>query len=424
MVLKDGDVVEFGDQMLKVSNLAEETPSVIFEPLDSGSPSISAPAEPAATPIPEAEVKISPIPDPVPPVNSSSAAASSAAAPHDDAKKGGAELLEAIRRGGSHLFDGGRGRKNDGREAAEKDGRKKSPLSNVIYLLIIVCVIFMGFSLFQIVSAPKKVIKQGAQNSGPFVLFYEKMLVSDDNVFRFTVSLENGDAVFTVDDLKSQRHFRKEIKNVDPELLNNLKRTLEKTDVISSSAPPAGPAVNNQMQRYRIMLLSDGRMNDITVLNDSPPRKFSDAEYAINGFAANFAMQTQSMTKEELMGRARDLYLKANEYFENRDAHPANLRKAITNFEIVSDYLEEFSPKPPLLLEAKEKLAEAEKVRKQRMMDWEFNYERAFNYRDFGRMRTLLREKMELFDNNSKEYSDARYKLSRLDALERTSGKR
>ncbi len=413
-ILNEGDKVAFGDQILQVSEFGDAAGKIEFspfEPEDSGVPEAAAGKNMPVDGMEKAEEKSM------------------------DSPSGGRiplDVLKTIRQSGENIFAksgavrkaGANGASSSG-SADGASGGKRSLFSSKLYYVMVFCVLVMGFAVFRIVSREPEAGRDGgvSMTDLPMVLIYEKQEISDDNIFRFLLELENGMVRFTVDDLKSQRKVCREFKDVDPVRLKDLKVALENAGIMQSESPQVGSRVNNQMKTAKIMLIMDGKNNEVCVQNNTTSR-FDDAQAALESFAGEFGMQTRSMSRAELEEAAQEYYDNAVDRLENRDANDANLREAISYFKKVLDYLGEFSPKPELWKKAGVKLAEAERYRMQKLYVWNTEYSSAFNQRDWGRLKQLLQRKMEMFEIDSREYRDARYKLSRLQTMERGSKKR
>jgi len=161
------------------------------------------------------------------------------------------------------------------------------------------------------------------------------------------------------------------------------------------------------------------------VLNNTAPKAFEDVEYAINTFAENYGLQTIAMTPEELREQAEQSFVKAEDLFANREAKLSNLRSAIQRYTLAVNYLEQFSPKPALWDRARKRLEEAEKIRRQKYQDLNYERIRLVNVKEFEQLRFVLHQMMELCDPDSREYDSARQMLFKLDNyLNRTSKKK
>jgi hypothetical protein len=136
-------------------------------------------------------------------------------------------------------------------------------------------------------------------------------------------------------------------------------------------------------------------------------------------------MQTVSLSGEEIMKMAKESFNKAEDLYANRESDGNNLRDAISRYRVVVNYLSQFTPPPALLKEAKSRLAEAEKLRKAKLEELEFQRVRFQNVRDFDELRRVFMKTMELTEPESREYNVARKRLHILDVrLKKRRGSR
>lgn len=415
-VLREGDLIEFGDQMIRVTELSAAPGKVVFDPVVEELPPPS-PLPPPSRPM-DATVPIQPLPPPaVSPANPAVAVAPAAAPAH--AAGTAHELSEALKSGKLKLFGG----KNAEKAAAvpasgDPADKPRRIFSNRLFYTVVFCAVVVAISCFYLLNQQKpKQNVTGEKRLDPkaVLLFYEKEVIEPDNIFRFVLQVENGKAVFTIDDLKSQRRFQREIPVVNESNLEMLFDGVARGGFMTLKSPPAGTAPENQQQRRRMVVGEGGKINEVTVLNNSAPKSFEDLEYAIGVFADGYGLQTIAMTPEELRDQAERSFIKAEDLFANREAKLSNLRAAIQRYAVTVNYLEQFSPKPALWDKARKRLEEAEKIRRLKLQELNYERIRLGQFKEFDQLRYVLNQIMELRDPDSVEYDNARRALFNLD---------
>ncbi len=416
-VLKEGDLVEFGDQMIRVTELASAVrPPVVLSLVDEDPEPESSPAEPvpAAVPVPPEPVR----PPAVPP-------------PEDRTGVSCAELADALKNGKLRLF-GGRGTEKPAPEKAGAESGtpvRKSRFSNRLYYTLVICLALIGISVFYNSSKARPVLTAPAEvpdkvYAGRFMLYYEKLIITDDNVFYFVLHIENGKAKFQIDDLKSSRSFVRDGIVFQADAYEHFHTVLTREKFFSVASPPAAVAAGSLRDRRRMVVCDRGVLHEVLVQNNTRPQAFEEMEQAVNLFAENYALRTVSMTPEELQEQALLHYDKAEELFQNREARPANLREAIQRFKLAMDYLEAFVPKPTLYGRARKRWGEAERIRKDRIAALQSERIRLAKLREFAAISPILDEIMALSDPDSVDFSAARTWRIEIDSFLRKQGGR
>ena len=398
-MLEEGDLVEFGDQMLRVTGLAENAPKVVFCTMGEESPAV----EQAEAGRPEAVAASAAAP--TPPGNVSEAPDADTIAVKD--------WSEAVRSGSVKLFGGGSSREKS------VEGKPKRLLSNRLYYTLLFALVISGICWFYQMKEARGVRGPETASRGTdpkdFLLYYEKELVAPDNVFRFVLHVENGAAEFVIDDLKSQRRFQRRIETLNEASLESLRASVERSGIMTESSPPPGDVSSTEREQRRLVVGDAGKMAEVVVLNNLAPKSFEDVEYAINILADNYGLQTIAMTPEELREQAEQSFIKAEDLFANREARLSNLRAAIQRYAVTVSYLEQFSPKPALWDKARKRLDEAVKLRERKLQELNYERIRLAEFKEFEQLRYVFHQIMELADPDSREYDNARRLLIKLD---------
>ncbi len=302
-------------------------------------------------------------------------------------------------------------------EMSENDPNKhKRRFSNLLFYVIVICsaVIFVSlFIMFQETQKGRTEVKSEKKSiASPLLVYYEKDKAATDNLFRFTMRLEAGKAYFTIDDLKSQRHYSKTIDKVSPALLEALKKEIEGTTFLTLQQQPAEAAPDNMNETRTLIVSYDDKINNITVKNTYAPGAFETIEHAINDFAGNFGLQTIALSPDELKQRAEELYQKAEDLFQNREAKPEKLHDAISRYQMAVEYLDQFSPKPATWEKARKRASEAEAILNKMRKDLDFEYQRLIQLDEYEKAKAITAQLMELYPQDSKEYD--KYKLRNM----------
>ena len=425
--LKEGDLIEFGNQMVRVTELAAAPKQIVLTALDEadGAPAevhIPGAAFPASPTVPDA---VSPKPVPTPPP---------AAAPAQDAAKGknisATDISEALKNGKLHLFGGGKpGASEDA--SASAGGKRKTRFSNLLFYTLVICLAVMGIALFykltisdQPAKPDRAAERSGAHDTRHFMLYYEKNIISADNVFYFVLHIENGLAKFQIDDLKSSRSFVRDKIPFTEESYDNFHAELEQCGFFAARSPASSSGSPSEQDCRRMVVCDQGRLHEIDVRNNMRPRAFETMERVINIFAENYALRTVSMTPEELREQAALHFNKAEELFQNREARPANLRSAIHRYQLTVEYLDAFVPRPKLWDRARKQLEQAERIRKDRIAALQSEKVRLAKLKEFNAILSILDEIMALSDPDSPDFNEARRNRINIDSFLRKQGGR
>ncbi len=416
--IAEGDLLEIGDQMIRVSDLDTEPPKVIFNPIPTTSsnpvPEFSErPFEPSIAP--GTGVKLTPqvggesTPDKEKDVIQPETV-------NDKDEKKVSQLETAFGDGKNfELFKKTKTKKHpDGADESEAKPRRR--LSNVTFYTIIICVVVVVITACVKILSPVQTEKKEdgtATLQKPMTVYYEKTIQTSDNVFRFTMQLEDGLVSFVLDDVKTLRNVARLNLEIGKTSLDVLRGQLENSGVWTMASPSA-PRTTEKINR-RLVLAEPGRVVDIRVAGKYLPTEFERAEAAINALAEQFGLQTIAMTAEELKSQAEASFVKAEQLYANREALPSNLRDAINRYRLTVNYLDQFSPHPAIWDQARRRLEEAQQIRKHKLDVLNSEVSRLAALKDYGKLKEVYQEVMELMDVNSVAYDNARRGLFAVD---------
>ena len=324
--------------------------------------------------------------------------------------------------------------KNDKKESSgaksDEPAAPKKRIVNLLFALLVTVLACIALLVFIFLMGPQQNEKNRQPvkvSQNPFFLEYEKTIISKDNVFRFSVSIENNSAQFKLNDLKYQRRFSKTIAQVDDELLKSLVNEIKGTDFMKISSEPPGSPANGLDETRTLTIGYDTSLNQVTVRNNYPKSSFETIEYALNRFADDYGLKTISLSQKEMRTEAERSFMKAQELFANYQAKPENLRNAILRYKIAIDFLDQFDPKPEEWSIAKRRLAEAEVLMKKAVKDAEFNINVYYKKRDYAAAVAECGKLLHIVDPESKAYQktrDLKITLEKKLSARRKKGKR
>ncbi|MDD5697251.1 MAG: FHA domain-containing protein [Victivallaceae bacterium] len=425
-LLAEGDTITLGDQNFRITELkavsGNASPAAVIPVVD------SAPAEKseqAGTQPAVKKIVFEPLPkktappvsaSPPEPVAGETGKKSSAAAETDSgAKTIPVITVKDLSEGAADIFGASRKTVKTGRKTSALPAGKQ--LFNILFYLVLLVGVagFVFWFLSSRRDGKKTVgITVTAEKEIPLVLDYVKEVVAKDNVFRFSLLIENHTATFAIDDLKSDRHYNKVIEEVKPEFLKSLRTAVENTGFMTLPPVSFGSAVNNLDTTRKLAIALNNRYNSIVIRNNSAPTSFEDIEGAIEDFADGYDLLTFAMTPEELQKRAKASFVRAEEYYANRNANSANLLEAERRYKLTIDYLDQFSPKPEIWKIARKRYAEVEALRKKRWTELLYEVERLERLDKLKEAVEVLNEMILLAPEGSKAYKWARLRINRL----------
>ena len=448
--LADGSRMEIGENLMELSELNSAPAQVIFNPI------VTPPlAENASKPVFDAppvrgdmfmssEAKTVPIPESALAPETPPAAEKPKEEPPkenlaEDLKKLSGSLFARKGKASSGgLFGSSREGEQGADAAASPEAERRKRRSNLIFYVILGCVVVMVLS-WVLKPAGKAVASQGGGHV-PLVVRYEKEVITRNNVFRFEFYLrsrieQSADetaapkktgkgrkaapvqrfrrvyyANFTIDDIASHRHYSKETP-ISEETVDELRSAIRSSGIYAS-APNTAP--RDREQNRSLLIVEGDRIFSTGVPGEFASTEFNAVEEAVVSVAESFGLKTIALTPEQLLKQAEDYFLKAEDLYDNR-AKISNLRDAIMRYRAVVESLEQFSPKPKMWDQAKKKLDVAlrERDAKMRLLDAEFN--RLSQMNDFAAMRQVFLDQMELAEPESREYAKAKNRLVIID---------
>lgn len=419
--LAENDVVAFYQDKIQIFEISSKDETVAVTPVstDTAKISISDVIPPSAA----SEISVTPIVQ-IEPENTAISFAPAEPAPESGKEKEPEleKLAEFIHQNTSSLFKNDKKQKSNSND--ENKDTPKHKFSNKLFYVTLVCaIIVIGAFLIRVLddkNAPSKSVKNVNEvQDYPICITYIKENITKDNVFRFELVIENGLASFSVDDLKSQLRYGPIVKPVNDVELAKLKQTVKDSQFMNLKEIPDGIMTNNERE-YKELNVFCGAQNKRIILKNRPaPREFLDIEEAINIFAESCNMATFSLSPEELRQQAESHYRSAVDKFANHEINLSYLKEAVSEFNIVIEYLSGITPEPKIRRDAAEKMKRAADLRTKFIQRYRSQYLTSLNQNDINGARSSLQTLLDLYDVNSKEYLNTKRRLIKIDMLSR-----
>ena len=407
--LKDGDVIVVGDQVLRFGKQSVENGSELVE---EQIPKKKKPQVIFHTPRPASSSRK---PEPIHQESSSA----SVSVQNDPSQKKSFKVSIPSSAAGldkaavfperpdiNNLFSG----EKKEQSAAEHHFFRRGNILFTIGVVGVAVIIVSLFLMFGNASAEKvpQAPPVALSDRNPFYLSYEKQIVSKDNVFRFSLKIEDNSAVFMLDDLKHRRHFVRKFGEINQEYKKTLLSSIKETDFMKLEEEDPSPSADGVDETRSLTVAYGPYLNSITVRNNYPKSSFESIEMAIDRFAEDYGLKTVSLSAEEMRVEAEKAFLKAEDLFANYQARPENLRNAILRYQIAVEFYEQFDPPPKEFDIASKHLKEAEEILKKMIKDAETNINILFRRRQFAEAAQECQKLMDYLDPDSKPYQKAR----------------
>ena len=395
--LNEGDEVEVGKQIFRLSELNADMPQVIFNPL------------------PGAAIQPPEVPESDMPGFAPGTAREVTPAAEEERTENNVlpmeALFESLKGQADNIFGGKKAEKKTEQKPSEptSPGKNRRVLlwSVVAALLLLIVVITIVKGL------PAKDDTKASQKQDYLVIEYVKEEISNDNIFRFAMLLEGDQVIFTIDDIKSKRHFSRKAQ-VEKDSLDILLEQIKRSAIWNMRQPEEARSSSVKLKR-KLQLCLPPKIVKFSVEGPYPPAAFEEIENAISVLVEGYDLQMIALTSEELTRQAKVCFEKAEDLFNNREGRTENLRNAIVRYQQTVNYLEQFSPAPPMWDAARKRLAEAHKIRQRKLDDLNYEWIRASQIRDLEGLRHVLLQIIELTEPGSKEHKLARQRLLKLD---------
>lgn len=177
------------------------------------------------------------------------------------------------------------------------------------------------------------------------MLRFERLDVSEQNVFRFYLELDQGVLQAIVDDLANQRQFVRQ-KQLSKEQLAELERIVLAERFLALE-PSATRPKGQQTTALRLTARRGRRGNHIAFVNESTSPDFEIVVEELTAFAeANLDLAAIAISREELLEKAEQRFMHGERLLTERDVHAPNLYLAIEEFKYVLQLLHDLENRP------------------------------------------------------------------------------
>lgn len=410
--LSNGDVITIGEQMFRVDEITaqkqeNQAPTFVFRP-----------PEPKTVPM----VQTGETPQ-------KSAPAEKSAPPEENKEQTAGDY--AIFTNGTSIFGKKKKKQNPSSAATADSGDKKSgrllSTNALFYILVIMIGIFCValFWKFQSSDGKNKNMAStqtaGAIIRNPFVLYYEKFSITNQNsVFKFKLLLENDKIKFSLDDLQSGRIYAPVINDKLPEAaITKLKQAIDDTNFMASKQQESLELEEENNRNYtRLMVGYDDKFNDITI-KDIPLASFSKVEQAIMEFLQEEIGLDPSMaeSKEALLQKAKQSFDLAENQFNSYKNQPGNLWRSIENYRIAMKRYEVFANKPVEWKIARERFYKAQNILDKIRQEGSARVNLLYQQRELRKAVEECNRLMEFFPETSKTHQTIRQNKLRFERL-------
>lgn len=409
--ISNGDIINFYQDKLQVYDFEEFT-TANYTPLSTDTAKIS------ISDIIETNTAGTVTLDPIIPENDNIISLEPADIEENEKEPELDKLAEFIQQNTGNLFQ--TSQKNRTGSANTQNTQNKSKFSNKLFYVTLICaVIVIAAFMIKILEDKKKTVPPPTVTvkDYPIYLTYIKENISPNNVFRFQLIIENDQASFSVDDLKSQLRYGPIVKTVSDTEIAKLKQTIKDSQFMQLKPVPEGIVSNNEREFKELNIVHGPTANHIILKNRPAPREFIDIEEAINIFAESCNMATFSLSPAELKEQALNHYRIAEDKFANYEINLANLKEAVNGYNIVIEYLSGITPEPKIRRDAATKMKRAKDIREKLIRQYRSQYVTMLNQSDLNGAKSSLETLLKLYEANSKEYIRTKERLIKVDAV-------
>ena len=412
-VLCAGDVITIGEQKFEIVEL-ETFSRVSFQPVYEDKAASAVNEKPQIVPLTAPEVS-----------GAAPSVPESSVKPKEDVLSG-EKLLAELKSAGNTLFNAAQSRiksevKNEQLSEGQAERKKFKRMFNIVfYTCLAVCVVCAVMFFIQ----PKTPAKNtGGQSVVPSnaVVYFERVEYDPvkKSAFRVEVRIENGIMSCVLDDVAGMRHFKREIEisgNYENEL-GTLLHKLENSGIFKSKKDKEIPE-ETEKDRYHLVIVSGNEICDYRCSPNSASGAFQECNAALREFLFCFGLSTIAQNRRDIEDEARAHLNNAVEKKENYLKDLSYLRESAREFEAAISCYEQFTPAPPELKEAKKGLEHINNLRKQKLKEYQDEFERSRRRNDFSGMQSSCKAIMKIAGERSIAYREAANMLLRVRRLD------
>ena len=307
--------------------------------------------------------------------------------------------------------------------------KKRSPIANILW--VVVALVFAGGIVVVLNdmdrSAPETHdIPETEKKEELRELYYEKVDADSEKIFRYSMSLVNGNTLTaTVDDIPAEnRHINKSIYLSDVAKLR-LEEILSDADFRKLDREYAGPESDPPTLKSRTLKVVWSRHGKrVTCVNTVEPDVFVRIREKLEAFSKNeLGIWAMGHSRAQLITLAEEAAETAEMKWEDREVEYGNCFAAVHAWKEAIFYLETVNPKPKKFEEYQKKMKIAVEDLDQRYRDHRFAADRAINIADWLKAKEELQILIALVpDRDDDRYREASAKL--VDVEKRMGGGR
>ncbi|MBN1670003.1 MAG: FHA domain-containing protein [Kiritimatiellae bacterium] len=269
----------------------------------------------------------------------------------------------------------------------------------------------------QLLRKPNRSAAPEPARVGPVLEFeYEKVEAERDTIFRYHLQLQDAHLSVQIDDLKNDRHRRKD-GEVDDAQIEKLADALLSTTFFDLKEEYAGLAPDAHYLRD-LSITVGTRTHRVRVLNFVEPDEFKAVRKTIEIFGKNqLGLIALALPREDAIAEARKAMLQGQKLFGERDVEHGNLFKAIQAYESADMYLEMIDPKPDFYKEVVFGREESKRELEKKYQQYRFAADRAAGLKDWEEAARNLRVLLQLIplrtDERHKAVQDELFDIER-----------
>lgn len=324
------------------------------------------------------------------------------------------------------------GKESGGTAAPSVDGtpkRRRSPLANVLWG--VVALLFLSgivIVLSGIGSDGQRTADVAVDESAESLveLRYEKVDADSEKIFRYSMSLENGDLLTaTVDDVPEEdRHLRKSVR-LNEGAKARLEELLSDAEFEALDREYSGPDGEPPVLKSRVVEIVWSRhVRRVACINADEPDAFARLREKLEAFSKNeLGIWAMGQSRAQLVAMAAEAAETAEMKWGDREVEYGNRFAAVRAWREAIFYLETVNPKPDVYEGYRKSLRTAEEELEGRYREHRFVADRAINTADWEKAKEELRVLIALVpDREDDRYREASAKL--MDVERRMNGKK
>ena len=317
-----------------------------------------------------------------------------------DANPATAAATDAAEKSGKVLID--LGFNNSEEESADN---KKSFIRPLIWSIAGILILIAGATviLTQPNNTKKRVPVKVIEKVEDLLIHYEKVEADTSNIFRYSLTLTpDGMLSAIIDDIKGDRHIQKE-KQLKPELLKNLARTVRTSGFFALDKKYTGYAATpGTLKQWKLTISLGTKAHTCFVRDRIEPETFKVLRETLETFSKNeLGIWAIQFSSDKLIELATEANAVADKKSAEMNVRHSNLYEAIKSYKEARFYLDTINPKPEFYANLIEGIANCEKILEKRYEDQRFKADRAINLSEWPTAAAELKILREMIPDRS-----------------------